>query len=112
MATVFHFVIDQGSPVELIFEVKLSDGLPQPLTGYTAQLQARVGVGDAVTVIDKMLDVATGGLMSHEMRLRLTSAETAALTFATAVYDVEVITPSNRVRVVQGTITLSREVTR
>jgi hypothetical protein len=114
-AGVYNFTIEQGTTVAIDFAYQTAAGVAIPLTGYTARMQARETVSSPVAVIDAT--IANGQLTINEaggiVSLGLTATVTAALDFRTAAYDLEIVSGAGVVtRLVQGTITLSREVTR
>ena len=82
-------------------------------TGHTARMKARPSkASDTV-----LLDMTTGNgkiiIDGTYIRLLLTASDTAALTFATAVYDLELVSGDGIVyRVIEGILTLNKEVTR
>jgi hypothetical protein len=115
MAATYNMTIDQGTTVSIDFQYRTSAGVVIPLTSYTARMQARPTQSSAVTVMDATTDngqlVVTGA--TGTVTLTLTAAQSAALDFDRAVYDIEIVSPAGVVtRLVQGTVTLSREVTR
>lgn len=115
MAATYNMTIDQGTTVSIDFQYRTSAGVPIPLTSYTARMQARPTQSSAVTVMDATTTngqlVVTGA--TGTVTLALTATQSAALDFDRAVYDIEIVSPAGVVtRLVQGTVTLSREVTR
>jgi hypothetical protein len=115
MAATYNMTIDQGTTVSIDFQYRTSAGVVIPLTSYTARMQARPTQSSAVTVMDATTTngqlVVTGA--TGTVTLTLTAAQSAALDFDRAVYDIEIVSPAGVVtRLVQGTVTLSREVTR
>jgi hypothetical protein len=88
---------------------------PKDISGYTARMQLRRSLADSTILLDltsgagQLLVGTANGLVT----LTLTATATAALSFATAVYDLELVSGSGVVdRIAQGKITLSKEVTR
>lgn len=85
---------------------------PVDLTGATARMQIRAQVGGAVLL---ELTTANGDLAftgPGTITRTLSAAQTAALTWTEAVYDLEVEYADGTVqRYLQGTVTVSREVT-
>lgn len=89
---------------------------PQDLTGYTARMHIRKAVSSP--------DPPLFSLTTENGRIQLTPAEgrivllvsatdTALLSFSTAVYDLELVSGGGVVtRLLQGSVSLSREVTR
>jgi len=115
VAATYNFTIDQGTTVSIQWAYKTAAGAVIDLTNYTARLQARPTVSSSITVMD--CTTANGQLTvtgaTGVVTLALTAVESAALDFNSAVYDLEIVSPAGAViRLVQGTVTLSREVTR
>ena len=85
---------------------------PVDLAGATARMQIRAQVGGAVLL---ELTTANGGLAftgPGTITRTLSAAQTAALTWTEAVYDLEVEYADSTVqRYLQGKVTVSREVT-
>lgn len=88
---------------------------PTDITGYTARMMLRTSVSSVATLASY---TSTGGELvlgttNGKITLTLTAAVSAALSFDTAVYDLELVSAAGIVtRVASGTITLSKEVTR
>lgn len=88
---------------------------PVDLTTYTARMQIRDTVDSITTLVS--LTTENGGItlggVAGTISLLITAAATAALTFGTAVYDLEVVTAGGIVtRLFSGAVALSKEVTR
>jgi hypothetical protein len=85
---------------------------PIDLTGATARMQIRAQIGGALLL---ELNTDNGGLAitgPGTLTRTLTAAQTAALTWTEAVYDLEVEYADGTVqRYLQGAVTVSREVT-
>lgn len=88
---------------------------PRDLTGYEARMQARVDVSDATPVLDLSStagDIVVGGA-NGVVRVVIPAAVTEALDFDQAYYSIEIVSPTGEVSaVMNGTLTLAREVTR
>lgn len=86
---------------------------PVDLTGATARMQIRAGLGGAVLL---ELTTENGGLAitgPGTLTRTLSATETAALTWTDGVYDLEVEYADGTVqRYLQGAVTVSREVTK
>lgn len=85
---------------------------PVDLTGATARMQIRAGLGGALllelTTENDGLAITGPGTLTRTM----SAAQTAALTWTEAVYDLEVEYADGTVqRYLQGAVTVSREVT-
>jgi len=108
MATVNNIVIDQGTTFSLTVQLAADDGSPMDLTEYTVSSQLRksyyTNTYTAFTT-DKVN-------LSGEVSLSLTAAQTSALKAGRYVYDVEITSPSETVRVLEGIVTVTPEVTK
>ena len=91
--------------------------LPPPvnLSGYTARMQLRTSI-DAPDVLLELTTENTRitiDALQGLITLAIAAPDTAAMTFTSAVYDLDIISPSGQVsRIVQGSVSLSRSVTR
>ena len=88
---------------------------PFDLTGYTARMQIRETLESTTTLEE--LTTSNGGITlggtAGTITLLLTATETAALTFETAVYDLEIVSGAGVVtRLMHGKVVLVDEVTR
>lgn len=103
----------QGATWSYVLTWKIAD-VPVDLSGYTARLQARPSARSA----DIALDLATGsgitlGGQDGTVTLTLSATQTAALSPGKYLYDLELESAGGEVtRLVQGTLTVSPEVTR
>lgn len=106
-----NLTIEQGATFPMVITYKLkSTGQPIDLTGYAARLQIRKTVDSPTVLLDLM---PTLGGASGTIDCSLTAAQTTALTFDSGVYDVTLTSPVGVVkRLLQGTVTLSKGVTR
>lgn len=115
MAENYSFVIDQGADWFLNIVYKDSAGTAINLTGYTAAMQFRLTV-DATTAAISLTQASgitiTGA--TGTLAIRATAAQTGALDdSAKYVYDLEITSPAGIVtRLIQGTASVSSEVTR
>jgi hypothetical protein len=112
-----NIIIYQGSTFQKFFTWKTGDpALPVDLTGYIIRSQFRSKLTSEEALIEfttlngKILIVdAPGG----HFVLTLSASETTAIEFKSAVYDIEVESPSGYVtRLIEGTVTVSPEITR
>lgn len=88
---------------------------PVNLTGYTARLQVRETLEAAGTILS--LTTENGGISlggaAGTIDLLVSAADTAALDFETAVYDLELVSAGGVVtRIMRGDVVLADEVTR
>ena len=114
MASEVNFTLDQGSTFSLSCVYKDSEGNPINLSGYTARSQARETV-DASTTLWNLVsptDITLGG-SSGEITLTIPANTTANYPAGkTYFYVLELITGSTVIRLIQGQIYISPEVTR
>ena len=88
---------------------------PIDLTGCTARMQVRSEIESPTVLLE--LTTENGGIVidgpAGKLTLRISPTATAAITWESGVWDLEVVHPSGDVtRLVQGSISVSREVTR
>lgn len=113
-ATKYNLTIEQGAT--LIKQITLKDavtGVPRDLTGWTGRGMIRLTYDD--TVPYAVFTVITDGVGGN-LSLNLTSVQTAAFEFESALYDVELVqngtSPEIVERILQGNVFLSKEVTK
>lgn len=120
MAATVNLTIEQGATFRLPITVSTKSGLvvtPVNLTDYAARMQIRMRYTDTDPILALDNDLLGGITITNaaggEMQIVITDVQTAALTFKTAKYDLEVESLSgDTTRLMQGTVTLSKEVTR
>lgn len=113
-----NLFIEQGTTWRYTLALKSGATATSPslnLTGYTANMQLRADIASAAPII--ALSTANNRItiapLIGQVDLVLSATETAALAFDRAVYDLEITSASGEVtRILQGSVTLSREVTR
>jgi hypothetical protein len=112
-----NLVIEQGATFS--YPLTVSDsGVTRNLTGYTARMMVREDV-DATSPL-LTLTTENGRIIiapdqvgdKGEMSLLITAADTAALTFDSGVYDLELVNGSVVERLLEGKVKLKKEVTR
>jgi hypothetical protein len=116
-AGTWNFTIEQGATFTRTLTWRDSLGVPVPLAGLAARMQLRLKLTDATVILE--LTTGNGRIVLTDpglITLHLSAAETAALSFKTASYDLEIVdptaTPELVTRLVQGLVTLAPEVTR
>ena len=123
----YNFTIEQGTTIKLEFAYKDSNGNAIDLTGYNGRMQIRPDFADNTTTsyIYLSSSLATDGTglnfsgstglnppTSGTIGLFISAVSSSALDFDSALYDIEIESGSIVTRLLQGTIKLSREVTR
>ena len=113
-----YFTLEQGvdCPVVVTWYTDETETTPVDLTNYTARMQARLTHADTATLFDitsGASEITLGGTAGTIAFPGLTATLTAAMTFDTGVYDLEVIDSGGLVtRLIQGDIVLTKETTR
>lgn len=111
-----NLIFYQGSTFKRIIRLTDSTAAPINLTGATVRMHVRVTMSDTTPIIE--LDEDNGRALvtdavNGEVTLLISATDTAALDFASGVYDLEIEYSDGTVdRVLAGTVKLSKEVTR
>ena len=108
-------IIEEGAVFDETYTWRDSTGDAVDLSGYTAAGEGKKNKGGAVLFT---FTITLGGA-NGTIQLELTSSQTRTLSFDTAYYDVEVSpsgaadlnTAADVIRVLEGRVTFSREVT-
>jgi len=112
----YNLVIEQGATFRREMVWKDADGNPIDLTSYTAKMQIRKKAGAADPAIATLTTadgtIVLGGI-AGTIILNLSNSVTTAITDSAGVYDLELTSGSGFVtRLLEGTFTLSKEVTK
>jgi len=113
-ATNYSFLCEQGASFNEVVTWKNEAGAVIDNTGYTAQMQVRKEVNDtpAVAMTTGNGKIVLGG-SNGQIQLLLAASDTAALTPADYLYDLELVSPSGVAsRVLEGVFSVSVEITR
>lgn len=110
----YDLCIAQGATFQKVITWK-SNGTLVDLTGYTARSQIRATADAATPLIE--LTTANGritlGNAAGTITLTISASDTAALTAGRGVYDLELVAANGTVtRLLQGVVTISRNITR
>ena len=108
-----NLAIEQGATFSQTLTWKI-DNILVNLTGYTARLQARTDVTAPTTILSltQAAGITLGGA-AGTIVIAQSATQTAALVAGNYVYDLELVSSAGVVtRLVQGTFTVSAEVTR
>lgn len=117
-----NITIYQGSTFLESFNLELN-GVPYDLTDWKARMQIRESYESSVVIEE--LTTENGGIVVYTNKdtngtitesgytLEISAEKTAAYTFASGVYDIELVAPTGRVgRIQQGSVSVDPEVTR
>ena len=109
----YNFSIKQGSTFSKVLIYKDDEGVVKNLTGYQAKMQLRESVNGKVLI---ELTTTNGRLiitpLDGKIEMHLTPAETKELNFCKALYDLDIFTTENKYTLLEGNVTLIKEVTR
>lgn len=112
----YNFSIEQGATFDRRITWKDDQDKPITLEGYSARMQIRLTHSSSEKLIS--LSSAPGGGITlggsaGTIDILISALATALLDFDMAVYDLELISSGGEVtRLLEGTVTLSKEVTR
>ena len=120
MAGKVNLKINQGETFKHTFTWLDANGVAVNLTGMTAKMHIRERLDSATPalvfsseVIDNPDGTITLGGLAGTIQLKLSSTKTSAISWTSAVYDLEVTDILLDVtRVVEGSVSVSKEVTR
>lgn len=124
----YSFIIEQGTTTQFEIQYKDVNSTPVDLTGYGAKMQIRPSIDstEAYLTLSSSLQADGTGLnmsgsdgnkptTSGSIGIIISSTTSSLLNFSQAVYDLEIYSSENPPRVVrllEGQIKLSKEVTR
>ena len=116
-AGTYNFTIEQGTTFTRTFWYKDSSGDPINLSGYNIRMDIKNSYDSAALAT---FSTSTGhftittpadGTVPNQINLLVNATQTAALTFDQAIYDIELEINDIVIRLLQGRIKLSPEVT-
>ena len=116
-------LIEQGATLDLTLAYKDSGSVPVDLTRYSARMKIRDNYADSAATTYFALSSSlwadgtglTLGGVSGTIRIFISAESTSLQSFDTAYYDLELVTGSTYpivTRLLEGTVKLSKEVTR
>ena len=108
MATVSNVVIDQGTTFSLELNLTNDDTTAKDLTNYTVTSQMRKSYEATTATAFTTAQVNATG----KITISLTAAETAAIKAGRYVYDINIESSTETLRVLEGIVTVTPEVTR
>ena len=109
MAQIQNIYIDQGTTFSLSIGVNDQNGDPKDLTDYTAAAQMRRSYYTN-TSIDFTAEVSLP--LDGEVTISLTAEQTTAIKAGRYVYDIEIESEEETVRVLEGIVVINPEVTK
>ena len=114
MAGQKNFEVDQNATFSFIVEYKDNNGAPIDLTGATAKMQVRDTKGGSKLAFS--LTSPSGGIIidptNGKLTIKITPTQTNKLFYPKSSYDIMVTdSNANKIKLLEGFITLSRSVT-
>lgn len=109
MATIQNLYIDQGTTFSLTITINDQYGDVKNLTDYTAAAQLRKSYYSS-TATDFTAEIT--GPTDGEVTISLTAAQTSGLKAGRYVYDIEIESTEETLRVLEGIIVVNPEVTK
>jgi hypothetical protein len=113
-AGIYDITCEQGATFQRILTWKDSDGDPINLNGYTAAMQVRDGACGQTKILEATTGnskIVLGGALGT-ITITVSATDTAALPVGEFVYDLELNQSGTVTRLIQGSFTVSREVTK
>jgi len=114
----YDITIEQGSTFTLNLSYKDSDGAVVDLSvGYTGRMKIRESTGGTIIASTESGDSPKNTLSialaasGNNIIVTMTAANTAALDFDNAVYDLELVAGTTVDRIIEGRVFLSKEIT-
>lgn len=108
MATVQNITIDQGTTFSLSITLTNDDGTAKDLSNYTVAAQMRKSYYTSTYT-----DFTTAKVdLTGEVTISLTASQTSALKAGRYVYDLEIDGNSETLRILEGIVTVTPEVTK
>lgn len=117
----YDFTIEQGAKLAKRFQYNDAAGVPVPLTGFSGRMHIRENLPEATVLLDmttangKIVFETDGDVGRIDWVVGADETEAGTLDWASGVYDMEVIEdadPTNVIRLLEGKVKVSNEVTR
>lgn len=108
VASIYNIVIDQGTTFSLTFNLTNDDGTGKILTDYTVTAQMRKSYYTNTNTAFTTAKVDGTG----DITISLTAAQTSAIKAGRYVYDIEIASSIETLRVLEGIVTVTPEVTK
>jgi hypothetical protein len=108
MATVQNITIDQGTTFSLTINLTNDDGTEKDLSSYTVSAQMRKSYYTSTYTAFTTAKVDNDG----ELTISLTAAQTSGIKAGRYVYDIEIESSAETLRILEGIVTVTPEVTK
>lgn len=121
----YSFTIEQGATTNFEIQYKDSGSTPINLAGYSAKMQLRTALDNSTALLTLSSSLQPDGtglnlsgsngnttLLSGSIGVIISAITSSVLDFDTALYDLELMSGSVVTRLLEGTVRLSKNVTR
>ena len=125
----YNFAIEQGSTVDFTVKYKDSSNNPIDLSGYDARMQIRPNVESSTIIVSLSSSLDSDGTginmtpvdpdtllvlpkSSGSLQIVISEASSSQMDFGAAQYDLEIVSGSIVEKIIRGTVSLRKEVTR
>jgi hypothetical protein len=108
MATVQNITIDQGTTFSLTINLTNDDGTEKDLSSYTVSAQMRKSYYTSTYTAFTTAKVDNDG----ELTISLTAVQTSGIKAGRYVYDIEIESSAETLRILEGIVTVTPEVTK
>lgn len=112
LAGTYNIVCEQGATFEREITVVNADGSLPDYDSSTARMQVRPTIESSTIIISLTTENGRITLADNKITLSITADDTTLLVQGTYKYDLEIVTGSDVVRLIQGDFKVSPEVTR
>ena len=111
-AGTYNIICEQGATFQRIISVANADGTLPNYNSSTARMQVRPTADSPTVIIALTTENSRITLLNNTITLNITATDTTALSIGAYKYDLEIQTSADVIRLVQGSFTVSPEVTR
>jgi len=112
LAGTYNIICEQGATFQRNISVVNADNTEPDYTSSTARMQVRPTVTSETIIIELTTENSRITLLDNTITLDITADDTEALPTGAYKYDLEIQTGADVIRLVQGSFTVSPEVTR
>lgn len=112
LAGTYNIICEQGATFQRSISVVNADNTEPDYNASTARMQVRPTVDSATIIIELTTENGRITLLNNTITLDINADDTAALPTGAYKYDLEIQTSADVIRLVQGSFTVSPEVTR
>ena len=108
----YNLIIDQGTDFALEFIVKESGTAKDLSSGFSARAHIRTTKDPVAALTEDFNCVIEDGSVAGKITAKLTNTETSQITAGRYYYDLELVDSGVVTRLLEGTVTVTQEVTR